>query len=414
MICGMANRPLACRMLRESGIFATFGCLFLLVGLAPCTRGSDGDLFRRVDTPAHTLQRRCSTCQGGGSESAAFNLAPTGGTAAPSSLTVAPSSGAFDIILNPNATLAGNASALAAFERAAASWEGLISDPITVNIDVGLQSLDPGVLASAGSVLLSAGYDVIRNQMVVDASFDGDDAIVAALPTFAESSFSTPTGFVASGNLTANKASLKAMGFSGLDSTFGANDATINFSTNFSFDYDNSDGVGSGLIDFETVALHEIGHALGFTSSVDEVDFLAQTPPGAGDPDINVDPRVLDLFRFAAGSEPGDETAFTNAARSLEPNVAAVFSDTELEGGMSTGAFTGDGRQASHWQDNDLTGTLLGIMDPTLATQQVVDLDVLDLRSLDLIGYDISFVPEPSTLWLAFGGLMLCHRRRRG
>ncbi|MEM1082920.1 MAG: NF038122 family metalloprotease [Verrucomicrobiota bacterium] len=371
-------------------------------------QASDGDFFKRVDKHYHTSHCLCAGCTAGTDSSSDFTQVPSGGGSLPSALTVLPSNGAFDIVLNPNATLAGNAPALAAFERAAASWESFISDPITVNLDVGLQSLDPGVLASASSVLLTAGYDTIRNQMVFDSSFEADDGIVASLPTFSQSSFSINSGFSTTSSLTSNKATLKAMGFTGLDGLFGATDATINFSTNFGFDFDNSDGVGGGLIDFETVALHEIGHALGFTSSVDTVDFFdSQASPGA------VTPRALDLFRFADGTEPLDDASFTTATRSLDANAAAGFSDTELEAAMSTGRFTGDGRQASHWKDNNLTGTLVGIMDPTLAPRQVVGLDALDLRALDVIGYDITFVPEPSTLWLAAGSLLLIYRRRR-
>ncbi|MBK1826725.1 NF038122 family metalloprotease [Haloferula rosea] len=375
---------------------------------------SEPDLFTRIDTPQHTVFCSCHACGSGGAD-AHFEVETGPGSSFPTALSVAPSSGAFDIILNPNATLAGNAPALAAFERAAATWEAFISDPITVNLSVGLEDLDPGVLASAGSVLLSAGYDTLTNAMVLDAGAELDDGIVSSLPTFAQSSFSLPTGFLRSNGLTANKATLKALGFTGLDTQFGANDATINFSTNFAFDYDNSDGVGSNLIDFETVALHEIGHSLGFTSATDTVDFLAGgpgvVPPTEQDPAI-IAPRLLDLFRFADGSEPGTEAAFTTATRTLEPDVEAVFTDLDMEGGMSTGAFTGDGRQASHWKDNNITGALVGIMDPTLANQQVVGLSALDLRALDVIGFDIAFVPEPSTLWLTLYGFLMWRRRR--
>lgn len=386
-------------------------CLLLALVFPIHASASDGDLFRLVEKDVHTVSCLCVSC-GSSAEvntAATFEVSSGGGAFGGLGLMVAPSSGNFQIVLNPNASLAGNAPALAAFQRAAATWESIISNPIVVNLDVGLEVLAANVLGSASAVILEAGYDTFRNQMVASASSEADDGIVAALPTFAQSSFSLPAGFSIGTKLLATKANLKAMGLTGLDNQFGSNDATIRFNSNFAFDYDNSDGVSSGFFDFESVALHEIGHALGFISSVDEVDQLVnQNLTG------EVSPFVLDLFRFADGEQPGDAAAFTAATRSLSSNTAAVYSDTDLVGAMSTGAFTGDGRQASHWKDNDLTGVLIGTMDPTLAPQQILGLSLLDLRAFDLIGYDIAFVPEPSSLALVLAGLLLCYRRRRG
>jgi len=46
--------------------------------------------------------------------------------------------GTFDIVINAGATPAGNAAALAAFNRAAQAWEAHIADsiPVTVNADL--------------------------------------------------------------------------------------------------------------------------------------------------------------------------------------------------------------------------------------------------------------------------------------
>lgn len=307
---------------------------------------------------------------------------------------------ALTININPGGALAANSAALGAFNRAASQWAARISDPITVTINANLASLSPGVLGQASSVILNAGYDTLRNAMVADSAGETDDGVVSALPTSGQFSALLPTGFGFNGQLSATKANLKALGFTGLDSQFGTADADITFSTNFSFDFDVSDGVGAGLIDFETVAAHEIGHALGFRSVVDTIDVLiAQNQVG------NIAPSTLDLFRFPAGGDPNTLAEFTANARSLVPGNGAVFDDLAHELAFSTGAFNGDGRQASHWKDNNLTGTLMGIMDPTLASGTFVPVGDNDLRALDLIGYDIAAVPVPAALYLFVSGL---------
>jgi hypothetical protein len=300
---------------------------------------------------------------------------------------------AVDIVINPDAGLSANADALAAFDRAAQAWESYLADDITVTIDAGLDDLgDPNIIGQTGSVLLQGGYTGIRDQLVADAADEADDAIVGSLPTAAEASFWLPAGFSLDGNVVGTKASLKAAGFTGLDAQFGASDAEITFNSTFQFDFDNSDGVTAHTMDFETVATHEIGHALGFISQVDTVDVYAYL----GIP-TSVAPSTLDLFRFENNSadDPDDAASFTAAARSLVPGVDAITDDvtgagaSAAENRMSTGAYTGDGRQASHFKD-DLG---IGIMDPTLQYGEVVPISDADLRALDLIGYEVSFGP---------------------
>src|SRR5205814_4613183 len=73
--------------------------------------------------------------------------------------------------------------------------------------------------------------------------------------------------------------------------------ARIGFNSSVTFDFDHSDGVDSGAIDFEAVATHEIGHALGFTSR-----------SGSG----SSTPALWDLYRFRTGTTTD---SFTNAQR---------------------------------------------------------------------------------------------------
>lgn len=325
--------------------------------------------------------------------------------------------GTFDIVINAGSTLAANAAALAAFNRAAQEWEARLSDAITITIDADLGSLDPGIIGSTGSVILQADYTTIRDAVVTDAEDETDDTIVASLPTAAQFQATIPTSpaRTLSGNVLVTKANAKALGFEDLDAAFGTSDAEITFSTNFSFDFDRSDGVTAGTMDFQTVAAHEIGHALGFFSIVDSVNAGATL----------IRPNTLDLFRFADGTanDPATAANFMTFARNLVPGVAAVNDEihgTQPELAMSTGlansSFPGtDGRQASHFKADELTGNFIGLMDPTLAFGQFYGPQETDFRTLDLIGYEVAPapVPEPSVLVvLCLGGALLAGSRR--
>ncbi len=316
---------------------------------------------------------------------------------------------AFTITINPGAGLSANQTALAAFDRAAALWEARITDPITIFINADLAPLGPGIIGDTSStMLLGDNFAELRDAMVLDALTTGGDAIVQALPTFSQLSVLLPAGRSVRDTLYATQANLKALGFTGLEAVSGhPEDAVIRFSSEFSFDFDNRDGVDFFRYDFETAAAHEIGHALGFLSSVDDLDFTtAQEYP-------SVILTTLDLFRFRRGKglDPATATEFTFFPRSLVPGEDEHFDDTLHDWSFATGINAGDGNQASHWKNDDLTGVFIGLMDPTLAYGAIERPTDADFRALDVIGYDLA--PEPTAgALLAAGGLALALTRR--
>jgi hypothetical protein len=255
------------------------------------------------------------------------------------------------ITINAGAGLSGHAPALAAFQRAANRWGSLLSDSVVVTIDGELATLDPGTIGRTSVRGFAANWGALARDLRADAADEPDDAVAASLPDTV--AFYLPPNFTWSGQLGATKANLKALGYD-MDSQFGAQDATITFNSGFTFDYDSSNGIAPGAMDFETVAAHEIGHALGFVSIVDSID-LNFSQGGA------LPVYLLDLFRFGPDADPANVADFATMRRDLRPGVQTFFDDGAHEYLMSTGRLVGDGRQASHWKDDLYTG----VMDPT-------------------------------------------------
>ena len=182
---------------------------------------------------------------------------------------------ATSITLTAGATLQANTAALAAFNRAIALWESYLNDPVFIAISADLDfTLPISTIGRATSRSFIYSYTILRAAMVSDAAVD--EPILSLLPTLSQFSPvlpTSPTGIVFQDRAAATKANLRALGF---DMSFdNANaDATIAFNANrlSDFDFNPSDGIDPGKIDFEAVVIHEMGHMLGFISEVDDVE----------------------------------------------------------------------------------------------------------------------------------------------
>jgi hypothetical protein len=309
----------------------------------------------------------------------------------------APKAGSTDIVLQAGAGLSGRPQALSAWNAAVAIWEEVLDDAVTVTIAGDITALGPGVLGSTQPVAYSANYTTIRNAVVADA--EADEPSAQALPTLAQKQVALPPGFVDSGSVLGTKANLKALGF---DMSFDSSpDATIRFNSSFEsqFDYDPSDGIAAGKYDFVAIVVHEIGHALGFSSEVDLIDFYRSQNQVTV-----VYPHTLDLFRLL----PDTSADFSTTARCLRTGDLAptqiAFVD-QSEWSMSTGVQLGDGRQASHWKADELSGSTIGIMDPTMGAAQHLELSETDVRAMGLIGWDVLWntAPTPVPTWPGSG-----------
>jgi hypothetical protein len=213
--------------------------------------------------------------------------------------------------------------------------------------------------------------------------------------------------------LSVTRANLKALGL--LAATDGADGADgtllINPSAIPMFDFSRGavpppPGITAGLFDFTGIAIHELGHLMGFVSGVDDVDYA-----GDGAPDNPLDLSdtpifsVLDLFRYSAASLAAPSQPTTGAVNDWrfgppppplsfapKPYLSVDAGATSL-GDFATGTEHGDGDQASHFADG-----VAAIMDPGFPPGFIVDPTPLDITAMDAIGWDT--VPEPSSATL--------------
>jgi len=332
---------------------------------------------------------------------------------------------AVNIILRPDSTFSNSpngAAALFAFQKAANYWNQTLSGASgmqNININVSFASLAPNILGSTRSYAYDVSAASVYQSLAANAGGALDASAVNSLVpltaaggigyrrapgldgTLTGGGLNITTGSVFDNNdsynnryLYANGANLKALGY---DVGNSAIDANITFSSNFAFDFDPTDGISVGTEDFTAVAVHELGHALGFVSGSDYYDYYGGKGPGAGETGINWDNEsvlsVLDLFRYIQ----------------LDPNRNALFTVDGVnpfngDGSYSqfaTGRYNGDGDQTSHWKEGtgyyDQNNCFIpspqqvGVMDPSSGYCQLGIVTSNDLAAFDAIGYNLKF-----------------------
>lgn len=319
-------------------------------------------------------------------------------------------------------TAGTSAQAQAAFIEAGNLWSSVLFDPITVRLTVGTAVLGAGVLGQAFSDQVPFSYADVRSALVADAMSSSDATATAALPATAVAMLINRTAEVGSSatpyldnngstnntQLQMTTANAKALGLPFTGSTLGGFcstvcDGFIQFNSSFTFDYTRGNGITSGQFDFVGIAAHEIGHALGFVSGVDTLD----GNPGFAE-DIYQVLSPLDLFRYSSASAAQGAVDFT---ASTTAKYFSVDGGTTVGPGFATGTSFGDGQQASHWKDS----LGLGLLDPTASAGELLAITANDRQALDVIGWNVTAVPEPGRgLLLALGvaAVVLQWRRR--
>ncbi len=263
------------------------------------------------------------------------------------------------------------------FEMAGRIWSEYIQDDTVFNIHVALtDELPSEVIGGALPAYVTTDLETVQTALAQDATSIDDAVAIANLNTITASNGDTQYSALLNGteyqasDLTITQANAKALGLESLVSP-NSLDGYIIFNDlddslySWNYDFPRTSTFSNLELDFLGMALHELGHIMGFISGVDSIEDTAnqtnQQPSlfnlfglfdsqnQAGNQVDLSQTSLLDLFRYS------DRSASLNA-QELTAGEAAYFS---IDGGqtaiapLSIGQFEEGGQvqgyQASHW-----------------------------------------------------------------
>ncbi len=318
----------------------------------------------------------------------------------------------FNFNFKPNVTLEQRIG----FEMAAAIWQKVLKDDITVTLEIrGVAQLENDqAIGGAVPITVNQHYGVFKQYQEQDATSEADRQAAENMQAGNTTDFLVDDEVVTrNSEILLTSAQARALG---MEEAIAIKNGTteggiwendlieknaldgyilINNSFDWGYNYTREDTTAVGKLDFLSMALHEIGHSLGFVSGMDGTIDVQELL--SGETRIK-DFTMLDLFRHTEAASKIESIDGNLSSLTVGDNAyLSVDNGATNLGDFATGTDTsqgGDGHQASHWKRGE---DPIGIMDPTLAYDEFVGLSVQDIRAMDILGWDVDLAGLSAT-----------------
>ncbi len=281
------------------------------------------------------------------------------------------------------------------FEMAGEIWSHHLRDNATVNIHVEMtDQLPENVIGGAlPGMQKDVKYDNLWQELSEDIT-SSNDLSAFNNRVYTEKQFTALVNgreLQKVDHMKLTNANAKALGYIGsnsaqLDGYILMSDFTGQSNVQWDYDPLRNDNLADNSLDFLSVALHEIGHVLGFVSGVDDGQWLSVVTESNGGTIKGSEMKFatsLDLFRYSS-KDRIDFSVGQNPYFSIDGgNTNLAYFATGESSNLG-----GDGYQASHWKHN--SGNPLGIMDPVLKMGDRREISPLDTKAMDVIGWDVT------------------------
>jgi len=257
--------------------------------------------------------------------------------------------------------------------------------PTPLNVSILFMADESVSLGQSSTFVNTVSYTNFRAALVTNSGSSSDTTALSLLP------IQTNNPVNSSPNLSISTPLIRALGLSG-GTTGGEPDSTVSLKTSI-MNLDRTT-IDPAKYDLKSTVWHEVNEVLGFGSALNNLNNGDPTPTGAI--------GSLDLFRYTTGNlSTRSFTTDLNAGASFSINGTTALTGFNQTQGGDFHDFIGGTQVQNAFGSPGTT--------PNMGTAE--------LTALDVVGYNLSGVPEPQTYALFAGlaslGWVAIQRRRR-